>query len=156
MATQFVHLYLKLLLILTPFFVLSVFLSLTHGYSRQQRQQIALKVTTAVIVISFVLFFFGRYLFDIFGITLDAFRIGAGAVLFLSALNLIRGAPIDEGVERDALDIAVVPLAIPVTVGPATIGALLVLGAGMADWGQRAVACAALLSAALTDRKSVV
>lgn len=149
MPTLFVNLYLKLLLILTPFFVLSVFLSMTHGFGESKRRHIAVKVTLAVIVVSFGLFFFGRYLFDLFGITLDAFRIGAGAVLFLSALSLIRGAG-DEAPVEDALDIAVVPLAIPVTVGPATIGALLVMGAGMKSLPEQMVACAALLSAALS------
>jgi multiple antibiotic resistance protein len=46
-------------------------------------------------------------------------------------------------------DIAVVPLAIPITVGPGTIGALLVMGAGLDTVTEKATASAALLCAVL-------
>lgn len=149
MTALFLNQYLKLLLILTPFFVLSVFLSVTRSLTLVERRKTAVKVTVAVIMISFFLFFFGRHLFDLFGITLDAFRIGAGAVLFLSALSLIRGST-DVFADGCTTDIAVVPLAIPVTVGPGTIGALLVMGAVKAPVADKLVGCAALLSAVLT------
>ena len=71
-------------------------------------------------------------------ITLDAFRIGGGTLLFLSAVGLVNGkvedkkpvvAERDDDSEAKISNIAVVPLAIPVTVGPGTIAALLVIGA---------------------------
>ncbi|HSH69808.1 MAG TPA: MarC family protein, partial [Deferrisomatales bacterium] len=139
MIALFVNVYLKMFVILTPFFVLSAFLSLTAQCSRGERQRIAVKVTAAVGVLCFTLYLFGRYLFDLFGITLDAFRIGAGAVLFLSAISMIQGkAAVSTG--RDEEDVAVVPLAIPITVGPGTIGALLVMGAGLTTLTERGVA----------------
>lgn len=83
-----------------------------------------------------ILLFFGKWIFEAFDITLDAFRIGGGALLFLSAVGLVNGKVEDKkplAVEDDSeariSDIAVVPLAIPVTVGPGTIAALLVIGA---------------------------
>ncbi len=150
MLAHFVNLYLKLLVILAPFFVLSVFLSMTQQFGAGARQRIARKFTLAVVVVAFVLYLFGSYIFELFGITLDAFRIGAGAVLFLSAIAMIQGdaaaAPGDQGEA-----IAVVPLAIPVTVGPGTIGALLVMGAAeVSSLAERLIACAALLAACLS------
>lgn len=148
MSTLFINIFLKMFILLTPFFVLSAFLSLTKDDSQTERQKIAVKVTLAVILTCFALFLFGSYIFALFGITLDAFRIGAGAVLFLSAVSMIQGKTAvtqEDGKE----DIAVVPLAIPITVGPGTIGALLVMGAGLKTTPEKLVACLALLCAIL-------
>ena len=149
MGTLFVNVYLKLFMILTPFFVMSAFLSLTRGCSAGERQRIALKVTLAVVVSTFVLYLFGKHIFALFGITLDAFRIGAGAVLFLSAIAMIQGRTTVSPGDAEG-DVAVVPLAIPITVGPGTIGALLVMGAGLETFTERLVASLALLAAVLT------
>lgn len=148
MLTLFVNVFLKLFMILTPFFVISAFLALTKGYAAAERQRTAVKVTLAVAVTCFVLFLFGEYIFALFGITLDAFRIGAGAVLFLSAVGLIQGKTAVTA-EDGSQEVAVVPLAIPITVGPGTIGALLVMGAGLHSVPEKMVASAALLCAVL-------
>lgn len=122
---------LKFFFLLTPFFVLSMFLSVTTDFSTGQRKKLALKVTTAALIACLVILLFGRWIFYIFGITLNAFRIGGGVLLFLSAIQLVNGAA-EKVRSKKSLpdnDIAVVPLAIPVTVGPATTGALMIMGA---------------------------
>ena len=70
----FISTFLKMFFIMTPFFVLSVFLTVTHDASSKERKALAIKVTTSVIIISLILLFFGNHIFEIFGITLDAFR----------------------------------------------------------------------------------
>jgi multiple antibiotic resistance protein len=146
MITLFVNVFLKIFMIFTPFFVLSAFLSLTKDDTQSERQRVAIKVALAVAVICFVLFWFGTYIFALFGITLDAFRIGAGAVLFLSAVAMIQGkAAIAPQQSRE--DVAVVPLAIPITVGPGTIGALLVMGADLGSVTEKITASLALMCA---------
>jgi multiple antibiotic resistance protein len=146
MTTLFINIFLKMFILLTPFFVLSAFLSLTKDESQAERQKIAFKVTVAVVVTCFALFLFGTYIFALFGITLDAFRIGAGAVLFLSAVSMIQGkAAVSQQDTKE--DVAVVPLAIPITVGPGTIGALLVMGADLKTPPEKLVASLALLGA---------
>lgn len=145
----FISIWIKLFFLLTPFFVMTMFLALTREYDPGERRKVAVRLTIDVILICFVLYFLGNAIFAIFGITLDAFRIGAGALLFLSAVDLVRGddtAPIKEGLGN----ITVVPLAIPITVGPATTGALLVMGAEVTTAWQKIVGCSALLCAVLT------
>lgn len=149
MLTLFVNIFLKIFMIFTPFFVISAFLSLTKDDSPAERQKIALKVTLAVALTCFALFLFGTYIFALFGITLDAFRIGAGAVLFLSAVAMIQGKT-TVSPQSAKEDVAVVPLAIPITVGPGTIGALLVMGAGLKTAPEKITACLALLCAVLS------
>jgi len=142
----FISVYIKFFFIMTPFFVLSMFLSMTKDLEDTQKKQIAIKVTIAVIVASMIILHFGKYIFDLFEITLDAFRIGAGALLFLTAVDLIK-KDVDEKIscETDILKHTVVPLAIPITVGPGTIGALMVMGAGMKNISTLAIGSVALL-----------
>jgi multiple antibiotic resistance protein len=144
--TLFINVYLKMFMIFTPFFVLSAFLSLTKFYSQPERQKTAVKVSCAVAISCFSLFLFGSYIFALFGITLDAFRLGAGAVLFLSGVSLIQGKA-DVAQKDPGEEVAVVPLAIPITVGPGTIGALLVMGASLKTAPDKIVASLALLFA---------
>jgi len=122
--------YIKFFFLMTPFFVLSMFLAMTKEEDSASKKRLALHVSSSVILVSTILLFFGNYIFEIFGITLDAFRIGAGALLFLTAISLIQG-PKTDNLPKDTHAIAVVPLAIPITIGPGTIGALLIMGAGM-------------------------
>lgn len=122
--------FLKMFFIMTPFFVLSVFLTVTNEASLKESRTLAIKVTISVIVTCLVLLFFGKHIFSIFGITLDAFRIGAGALLFLTAVDLIRGSKDGQKIEASNLhELAVVPLAIPIIIGPGAIGVLMVFGA---------------------------
>ncbi len=98
---------------------------------------------------SFVIYLFGKHIFELFGITLDAFRIGAGTILFLSALSMISGNK-DAASQDNNRDIAVVPLALPITVGPGTIGMLLVTGAETGSYMEKFTIGAALFFAVVS------
>ncbi len=144
---SWISIFLKFFFLLTPFFVLSILLAMTVGWEARARRALAVRVTMAVLIICTGLFLFGGFVFTVFGITLDAFRVGAGALLFLSGLSLTRGEIVRPA--EDAGGIAVVPLAIPITVGPATTGALLVMGGELTSTADKLVAGSAMLSAAL-------
>lgn len=103
----------------------------------------------AVLIASVLLYLFGRVIFGVFGITADAFRIGAGSVLFISALGMAQGKP---AVQADNIqqDVTIVPLTIPLTVGPGTIGALLVMGVGQPHWDDKLLAIVSITLASFT------
>jgi multiple antibiotic resistance protein len=120
----------KFFFLFAPFFVVSMFLSLTKNETPKGRAKIANKAVFSAICISLVLMFFGDTLFSILGITLDSFKIGAGTLLFLSAVSLVSDGVRNHATGTESMDdVAVVPLAIPTIIGPATIGAILVIGA---------------------------
>jgi len=126
----FISIWLKFFFLLTPFFAVTVFLVMTQDMTIAKRRFTALKTTGAMIIICLLLYYFGNIIFQIFGITLDAFRIGAGSILFLTSTGLVMGNSNKTKFEVDGeSDISVVPMAIPFIVGPGTIGALLVMGA---------------------------
>jgi multiple antibiotic resistance protein len=142
-------LYLKMLVLYSPFFVLSCFIGLTRGYTVKERKRLAWKVALGTLVASALLYLFGQSIFNVFGITIDAFRIGAGTVLFISALGMAQGKP---AVQSDNVqqDVTIVPLTIPLTVGPGTIGAMLVMGAGHLHWNDKLTALIAIAIASAT------
>ena len=94
-------------------------------------------------------FFIGKYLFILFGITLDAFRVGAGATLFLTAVSLVNGRLEKLSIENIE-ELPVVPLAIPLTVGPGTIGALIVKSVAVTDFGDKLIVSAVLMLTSLS------
>lgn len=146
-TSLFLSLWIKLFFVLTPFFALSMFLTLTEGDDEIRRRRLAATVSLTVAAICLLLFFAGRQIFSLFGITLDSFRIGAGILLMLSAIGLVQGRAGASVSATQAGDVTVVPLAIPIIVGPATTGTLLVMGAEMTSLAEKAIGCLALLSA---------
>lgn len=144
----FLSLWIKLFFVLTPFFALTMFLTLTEGYDELRRRRLAISVSAAVAIICLILFFAGRQMFSVFGITLDSFRIGAGILLLLSGIGLVHGQSGSASAPSGG-DIAVVPLAIPIIVGPATTGTILVMGAELSSLSAKAVGCLALTLAVM-------
>ena len=133
-----VGVFVKFLVLLTPFFILSVFVSVTDGMELKARKHLAKKTTIAIWIISLVIYFFGNKLFTYMGLTIPAFQAGTGILLMLSGIGLVRGNN-SADVPRNPDDIAVVPLAIPYTVGPGTLGALLVMSAEAVSWKARVI-----------------
>lgn len=148
---QFITLYLKLFFMMTPFFVLSVFLILSKSLSSNEKKKVILKLSITVLIISLIFLIFGQYIFSLFGITLDAFKIGAGTVLFLSALEMIKGdTEMPEGTNKRGGDFAIVPLAIPVAIGPGVIGILMVIGAELESFTDFMSVIASLITAVIS------
>ena len=137
----------KLYALMTPPAVLSAFLGHTRDYDPRKKHLTALKTSTAIFVIGVVLYLFGSSLFELFGFMLDAFRIGSGVLLMLTAVALMR----DDGETDHARtegDISVVPLAIPLGMGPASIGAVMVMGASARSSHELTLGVFSLLLAA--------
>ncbi len=134
----------KLFALMTPPAVLSAFLSATRSYDAERKKRTARRTGLAVFVIGATLHFLGEPLFALFGITLDAFRIGAGALLFLSAVSLMNESASHPSFSPDDDDISVVPLAIPLCMGPATIGTIMVWGASDSSSGHMIMGVVAL------------
>lgn len=148
--SSFIGLVIKLFLLLTPFFILSLFIATTQDMEKKARKNLAFRVGMAVIFISLVIFLFGELIFKYLGITLDAFRIGCGLVLMLSGIDLVRESGTPKAREiQEGDDPAVVPLALPCTVGPGTIGTLLVMGSEVGSNAERVWFCVAIALACI-------
>jgi len=141
----FVNTFIKFFFLLTPFFALTMFLTMTDGMNNSSRKKLAVKITISVYVSCLILFLFGSEIFSIFGITIDAFRIGTGSLLFITAVGLVHSKTAQASYNFED-DIAVVPLAIPIIVGPATIGAILVMGVEIETFKLKIIGLSALFT----------
>ncbi len=142
----------RFLFLLAPFFVVTMFLALTRGLPAAEKSSIIRRAIVSAFILGLVLFFAGPLLFDAIGITLNSFRIGAGCLLFLTAVSLVSSGTRNHATglpEEERDDVAVVPLAIPVMIGPATIGAIMVYGAELKAVPQLAGGLLGLVSGLL-------
>ena len=132
---SFVSMYIKMFFLLAPFFCTSIFLKMSEGMDPPTRRHAALRASFATLMAITVCFFFGKPLFNVLGITLAAFQIGAGATLFLTSVMLVLGLR-GQSIANDE-DFSVVPLSLPIIVGPGTIGTLMVWATEAADFREQ-------------------
>jgi multiple antibiotic resistance protein len=119
-----------------PVEVGSMFLALTGGMTRAQRRNIAIVsgIVAAVVLTGFALG--GVGLLGLIGVGLPAFRTAGGVLLLMVAADLLLAkhsaissiTPSEEGeAQSHQTDIAVFPLAIPLTAGPGSMTAVVLL-----------------------------
>ncbi len=134
----------SVLFIVDPVAALPTFLVITQDQTPAERRSTALRACVAMAVLLAVFGLAGNLIFKAFGITLPAFRIAGGLILWLVAIDMLRAqrstqeshAEVAEGVAKD--DVALTPLAIPVLAGPGAISTVMVL-AGQSRAVDRAV-----------------
>lgn len=112
--------------VMEPFSTIAVYATLTKTMSLKEKA----KTITKSMRLSFVILAFfavtGHLVFQVFNITVSAFQIAGGILLVVVALQMLypeRSTTLKDG----SMDIAVVPLAIPLTAGPGTITAVILL-----------------------------
>ena len=110
--------------IMNPIANTPIFLGLVEGKSKETKKRIAKKasITAFIIVVSFVIL--GKYIFELFGITIPAFKITGGILIFYIGFEMLMSqkSKIHGQEEIDDDDgIAISPLAIPILAGPGTI-----------------------------------
>ena len=140
----------KILVLLNPCAVLTTYLALTARATPPERRRVILLFAAAVATAGTLLFFGGGILFRLLGIDLDVFRVGGGVILLICAVSMVWGGAGAESRRETAAEgnISVVPLAIPMAVGPGTSAGLIVIGMESAAWELRCINLAAFLLAA--------
>ena len=126
LITSFVTLF----VIIDPIGLLPVFVALTPGATRAERRGIALRACLTAFLILAVFAFFGESVLGFIGISMPAFRIAGGALLFLTALDMLferRAKRREDQTEEERPDPSVFPLAIPLIAGPGSIATMILL-----------------------------
>ena len=145
-----------LLVTIDPPGLAPVFVGLTLGMSRPEKREVALRACVVAFGILVAFAFGGRPALEALGVTLQAFRIAGGLLLFYVAFDMLftlRGERKRE-IASDAVtvdhirNIAAFPLAIPLMAGPGAITATMLLaGRAAGDW--RALSCLMAVAAAV-------
>lgn len=138
MDTEIIKIILAFMVLINPFGALTLFLDSTHGYSLNNRRKVArIACLTIFITISFFTLA-GETLLKVLGISIGSFQLAGGILVFLIALNMMNGEgnpvkPDQENFDVDHLQgapptmaAAVVPIAIPMMIGPGGISTVII------------------------------
>lgn len=125
--------------ILNPLATVPPFIAMTETDSRDARLQMARRACLVAFCVLTAFALTGLAIFDFFGITVPAFKIAGGIILFQASLAMVKGTrrriakeERDEAVEKE--DISTTPLAVPLLCGPVTIVTAILLSAKATTW----------------------
>ena len=110
--------------IMNPIANIPIFVKLTEGQNEKKKKEIAKtsNIIAFLIVLAFILI--GQYIFQIFGLTIPAFKVFGGILIFFIGFDMLQSKKTNvhvEGVASFDDGIAISPLAIPILAGPGTI-----------------------------------
>jgi multiple antibiotic resistance protein len=130
----FVYAFTTIFVIVNPIEATLIFVTLTSGMDRSEKRHIYRRTTLVAFSIALLFSVAGDAVLRIFGITVDSLRVAGGILLFLVAIDMLRGVrqqkKVTEAELKDAShreDISVFPLAIPLLTGPGAITTVVVL-----------------------------
>jgi multiple antibiotic resistance protein len=126
-----------LLAVVNPLACVPFFIHFTQGFTKAQRQRTILVSSFTTFVVIAVSALLGLQILAFFGISLASFQVGGGMLLLSSALSMLNAQPAEARANADEVhdaearatvgaSIAVVPLAIPLLTGPATMSTVVI------------------------------
>jgi len=127
----FITAFTTLFVVIDPFGTTPIFVALTQGMSPATRRKIAYRtcLTATGVLIAFAAF--GEAVLGFVGISMPAFKVAGGALLFLTALDMLFERRTkrreDRAEEEEHPDPSVFPLAIPLVAGPGSIATIILL-----------------------------
>ena len=132
--------------IMNPIANVPIFLGLVSGEDGKTASAVALRAVLLAFIIVAMFSITGKVIFELFGLTLPAFRITGGLLVFLIGFHMLQGShsvihhpkSVDEPPDEDAtVSVAVFPLAMPILAGPGTIATAMNFSArgGLVDMG---------------------
>jgi multiple antibiotic resistance protein len=139
MIDELVKFFVVLLVVVEPLSLLPVLAGLTEGAGDAWRRRMAWKAAGLSAIVCLVFAAGGAALLDLLGISVHAFRVGGGILLFLLAIEMVFARPsgvrsITPGEDAEAhgrADISVFPLAFPLIAGPGALATILLAFAGV-------------------------
>ena len=110
--------------IMNPIVNIPIFVELTYKQSEKKKKEIAKTATIVafIIVIAFILM--GKYIFQIFGLTIPAFKVFGGILIFFIGFEMLQSKKSSIQLQENAIydeGVTISPLAIPILAGPGTI-----------------------------------
>ncbi|KIN72803.1 MarC family integral membrane protein [Sulfitobacter guttiformis KCTC 32187] len=129
MVTAFV----TMLVVIDPVAIVPIFLALTPGMNSKQRARIALRAVLVAGLLLALFAFFGKAVLGFIGISMPAFRVAGGILLFLTAMDMLFERRTKRREDSSEVEIelhndpSVFPMAIPLIAGPGAIASVILL-----------------------------
>ncbi|WP_305985613.1 MarC family protein [Roseibium sp. MMSF_3544] len=145
MVDYFINAFATLFVTIDPVGLAPMFLAVTAGMSQADRRKVAIRATLTAAGILLIFYASGQTVLNVLGISVSAFRVAGGILLFLIAIEMVFGkrqerkaetaekAVEAQGHHGTVNEIAIFPLAIPLISGPATISAIILLSSQAPD-----------------------
>src|SRR5215469_4544896 len=141
-----------------PFAAVPTFLIMTVHTEPKRRSKTAARASWTCFLVLSIFALAGPYIFEMFGITLPAFRIAGGIILGLIGIDMLRArrsatketpGETEEGAEKE--DAGITPLGVPMLAGPGAMSSVTVLMAQNADWLHRGIVLGAVATASVVS-----
>ncbi len=110
--------------IMNPIANTPIFLGLTQGQSKEAKKSISKIACITAFLIGVVFIIIGKYIFELFGISIPAFKITGGLLILYVGFEMLmskKSSIHNNNTQEDESNIAISPLAIPLLAGPGTI-----------------------------------
>jgi multiple antibiotic resistance protein len=124
-ASRTAYVVVELVAIVDPVGALPTFMVFLGDVDQAGRRRVVETMTTVVLALMLFFALLGQPLLELLGINVTSFEFGGGIILLYLAIDMLGHGP--EGRKIDLSQVAVVPLATPLLVGPGTMTALIVL-----------------------------
>lgn len=139
--------FITLVVIVDPVGNAPVFLVLTRDTDPARRRRFAGQAVLAATAVIFIFAFFGHYILDYLGITLESLMVAGGVLLGIVALDMMKGrVNAGEGEARSA-NVALVPLGTPLLAGPGAVVAAMLLMSRQETASGKALVATGILAA---------
>lgn len=141
----------SVLFIVDPIAAVPTYLVITQDQMPEEQRRTAARACVAMIVLLAFFAATGTLIFEVFGITLPAFRIAGGLILWFVAMDMLRGERRTQEGQEEVLegqikeDVAITPLAIPILAGPGAISTVIVLSSQARHPGETFVVYGAIV-----------
>lgn len=141
--------------IVDPFAAVPIFLALTAGRTSDEAAVVARRASFTCMLVLLAFAAAGTVILGFFSITLPAFKVAGGVVLFAVGFEMLRARPSrtrsteEEQVEAQSKeDVAFVPLGLPLLAGPGAIATVMVLSSKAGDLAHRSavILCVVMVS----------
>ena len=146
MPEQLISAFVTLLVVIDPIGLAPIFVGLTSGFDKATRRKIAVEASIIAFCVLAGTALIGDWLLGKLGISLAAFRIAGGLLLFAIAFEMVFQRRTERKTEQTAqpgTTIAAFPLAIPLMAGPGAITAMVLLAGRL---GHTPIALTALIA----------
>lgn len=122
-----------MIIMMNPLGSLSIFLQLTHKFPTFHQRSTAIRCGIAISIIMIASLWIGSQLLELLGITIASFRFAGGIILLLIGLSMLQSqespvnhTPEDDIAAEERHSLAIVPLALPIIIGPGAISTLVI------------------------------
>jgi len=152
LVLYFAYAFTTIFVIVNPVEATLVFVTLTSSLNASEKSHIYRRTTLVALALAILFSLGGNAILRLFGITVDSLRVAGGILLFLVAIDMLRGVRQQKKVTEAELmdanqreDVSIFPLAIPLLTGPGAITTVVVLMGAATNLTEKSLVLLAIL-----------